>query len=319
MKQQLNYNPGINFLRAISIIGIVLYHIFPFTFSGGFMGVCFFFIISGYLAAKQGEVSWANQEFSYKKYYIKKAKRIYPALYIMVMSVIAFFTLFHQEMLLGVREEAASIFLGVNNWWQMVTHASYFMQITEHSPFTHLWYMGVEMELLLVWPLLFVIYKKCRESKMGKASVLIFLFLIAASIGLMAGLYSRENINRVYYGTDTRAFAFFMGVVLGICEDTWKEKMPTWIKGTFGKCLCVLLLAVAICMFFFIKGEYAWLYYGGMAGICLLYTFLIFVMNCCCNDDSLISKGRIMQMIGRHSYLIYLWHYPILFILMYLY
>ena len=143
MKQQCTYNQGINFLRAVAILGIVAYHIFPYTVRGGFLGVCIFFLISGYLAARQSQVSWANEEFSFKAYYIKKFKRIYPSLYVMVMSVIAFFTLFHEELLLGAREETASIFLGVNNWWQMVAHASYFLSITEHSLFIHLWYMGV--------------------------------------------------------------------------------------------------------------------------------------------------------------------------------
>ena len=159
MRTTYTYNEGINFLRAVSILGIVLYHIFPFAMKGGFLGVCFFFLISGYLAAKKGQIDWDNESFHIRKYYIKKGLRIYPALYIMVMAVIAFFTVFHQELLLGAREEAASIFLGYNNWWQMLTQASYFMKITEHSPFTHLWYLGVEMELLAVWPLLFLLYK----------------------------------------------------------------------------------------------------------------------------------------------------------------
>ena len=110
MRTTYTYNEGINFLRAVSILGIVLYHIFPFAMKGGFLGVCFFFLISGYLAAKKGQIDWDNESFHIRKYYIKKGLRIYPALYIMVMAVIAFFTVFHQELLLGAREEAASIF-----------------------------------------------------------------------------------------------------------------------------------------------------------------------------------------------------------------
>ena len=83
MRTTYTYNEGINFLRAVSILGIVLYHIFPFAMKGGFLGVCFFFLISGYLAAKKGQIDWDNESFRIRKYYIKKGLRIYPALYIM--------------------------------------------------------------------------------------------------------------------------------------------------------------------------------------------------------------------------------------------
>lgn len=189
MRTTYTYNEGINFLRAVSILGIVLYHIFPFAMKGGFLGALLFLLISGYLAAKKDQIDWDNESFHIRKYYIKKGLRIYPALYIMVMAVIAFFTVFHQELLLGAREEAASIFLGYNNWWQMLTQASYFMKITEHSPFTHLWYLGVEMELLVVWPLLFLLYKKWIEPRLGKGAIWLFVLLAVASVLAMGLMY----------------------------------------------------------------------------------------------------------------------------------
>ena len=117
------------------------------------------------------------------------------------------FTVFHQELLLGAREEAASIFLGYNNWWQMLTQASYFMKITEHSPFTHLWYLGVEMELLVVWPLLFYFIKMDRAAS-GQRGDLVFCPTGSCLCTAMGLMYHADNVNRVYYGTDTRAFSF---------------------------------------------------------------------------------------------------------------
>lgn len=319
MKQEHTYNAGINFLRAIAILGIVAYHIFPYTIKGGFLGVCVFFLISGYLAARQSQVNWANGDFSFKKYYLRKLKRIFPPLYVMVMSIIAFFTLFHQELLLGAREEVLSIFLGVNNWWQMATHASYFLSITEHSPFTHLWYMGVQMQMLLLWPILFWVFKKLSERKLGKYSIWYWVLLVVASAGLMAYLYRPDNVNRIYYGTDTRAFAFFMGVILGLKEDTWKEHMPAWMKGMAGRVLVSLSLTATIALFLLVNGQSSWLYRGGMVGITLFFALMIFVMNCYDFHDTYFAKSRIFSYVGKHSYLIYLWHYPIVFILMYLY
>ena len=81
MRTTYTYNEGINFLRAVSILGIVLYHIFPFAMKGGFLGVCFFFLISGYLAAKKGQIDWDNESFHIRKYYQKRATHISGTLY----------------------------------------------------------------------------------------------------------------------------------------------------------------------------------------------------------------------------------------------
>lgn len=319
MKQQKSYNYGIGFLKAISIMGIVLYHIFPSIINGGFLGVCIFFIISGYLTAKQTDSGWERDTFSVRKYYIKKAIRIYPQMYIMVMSIIAFFTLFHKELLLGAREETASILCGVNNWWQIATRSSYFLQITEHSPFTHLWYMGVEMQLLLIWPLLYLFYRKVLRKHLGKYADLFFALLVLASGLLMGVFYSDKNVNRVYYGTDTRAFAFFMGVVLGLREHDWREKLGNRLRNKNGKLLFLLMLLVTLALFVLVNGEPAWLYRGGMFAISVFFTLMIFVMNSSGFSEMSVLKKKPVQWLGKHSYGIYLWHYPLLFIIMYLY
>ncbi len=319
MNQQHKFNASINFLRAIAILGVVFYHIFPFYIKGGFLGVCLFFLISGYLLAKQGNTHWEDREFTFLGFYKKKIKRIYPALYLMVITIVAYFTLFHQELLLGVREEAASIFLGVNNWWQMAIYASYFNQVTEHSAFTHLWYMGVEIQLLLIWPFLFYFYKKVCEKKWGKLGIIFFAALAVLSALLMAVLYQPERVNRIYYGTDTRAFTFFIGVCLGLGENDWMQKVPKLFKGRDGRILSLVFLAVTVLLFILVPGEAGWLYYGGMAFISLFFGLMIFVMNCCRFNETVVAKIKWLQFIGTYSYWIYLWHYPLLFILMCLY
>lgn len=233
----------------------------------------------------------------------------------MVMAVIAFFTVFHQELLLGAREEAASIFLGYNNWWQMLTQASYFMKITEHSPFTHLWYLGVEMELLVVWPLLFLLYKKWIEPRLGKGAIWLFVLLAVASVLAMGLMYHADNVNRVYYGTDTRAFSFLIGVVLGLKEDDWNKKGNILFQGDNGRALFFVSLLVTIALFVLVEGEQAWLYRGGMALISLFFAFMVYVMNQCDFTTTALNRNKVLQWIGRHSYWIYLWHYPLLFII----
>jgi peptidoglycan/LPS O-acetylase OafA/YrhL len=336
MIKHYQYNYGINFLRTVAIGGIVLYHMFPIEVKGGFLGVCFFFLISGYLVAQKSEMEQEQGNYAIGRFYIKKFLRLYPPLYVMVMSVIAYFTLFHREFLVGAREEVASIFLGYNNWWQMATQASYFQRMTEHSPFTHLWYLGVELQLLLLWPLLFFLYGKIKSKVEEKRAPLFFLLLALISTALMGILYQPGEINRVYYGTDTRAFAFFFGVYLGLREDAWMEKVGHFFgyqaeekNRRRGQILFALALLVTIVIFLAVNGEDGWLYLGGMAVICLWFAGIIFVMNCSCRSKDTLSEGegassggierflyhKGIQWVGTHSYYIYLWHYPILFLL----
>ncbi len=315
MKTAISYNKGINFLRAIAILGIVFYHIYPWNVRGGFLGVCFFFLISGYLAVRQAEARYEKQGIRPRLFYIKKFLRIYPPMYIMVMSVVAFLTLFHKDLLIGIREEVFSILLGYNNWWQWATQTSYFQKVSEHSLLTHLWYMGVEIQLLIVWPWLYLFYKKVAEKKWGKKAILYWVLLAVLSIVLMMVLYDETNINRVYYGTDTRSFAFFFGVILGLKEDDWIKFGKNRLDGVLGFILVALLTLAMVVSFFTIEGFCKWLYFGGMAGISILYGLQLYLMNLCNFSEKWICDNPLVQWIGKKSYLIYLWHYPILFAL----
>ena len=315
MKTRYQYNYGINFLRTVAITGVVLYHMFPIEVRGGYLGVCLFFLISGYLTGQKTETDHEDGIYTPRRFYIRRFVRLYPPLYVMVMTVVAFLTLFHKELLVGIREEVAVIFLSIDNWWQIATQTSYFMKTAEHSPFLHLWYLSVEVQLLLLWPLLFFCYRKLKEKAGKRAASWLFLILAAVSAVLMGVQYRPDALNRAYYGTDTRAFAFFLGVFFGLREDGLQEKAGKYFGGrSFLLCLAVTLALMAA-----VRGESPFLYYGGMVLICFWFAFLIFVMNAAMQTEGFVRRmvyHPALQWIGKHSYTIYLWHYPILFLLL---
>lgn len=174
MGKRIKFLNGIEFLRVLAIVGIVLYHIWPHSVPGGFIGVCLFFMISGYLLFLTSESDYMNGEMNTLLFYKKRILRIYPDLFFMIMCVTAYLTLFERGQLVGIRDEVFSIFGGYNNWWQIGQNASYFTKITNNSPFTHLWFLAVELQLYLIWPLVFKIYLWLSKKKFKRCSTLFF-------------------------------------------------------------------------------------------------------------------------------------------------
>lgn len=132
-------------LKGIAILGIVLYHAFPSYVPGGFLGVPLFFVLSGYLMFTTTLQKWRSGSFHICDYYQNRIKKIMFPCFVMVMCVCAYMTIRNSPQMIGIRQQVASIFLGYNNWWQIAQNASYFEKHTASSPFTHLWYLSVEM------------------------------------------------------------------------------------------------------------------------------------------------------------------------------
>ena len=123
------YYPGLDGLRAIAILGIVLYHMFPDAVRGGYLGVTMFFVLSGYLLSRTG-VPGSRAAAGARAFYQKRIRRIYPALlWVLALTLLAL-QLWLPEGLVGIREELQSILFGYQNWWQIVQNQDYFSRIT---------------------------------------------------------------------------------------------------------------------------------------------------------------------------------------------
>ena len=303
--------PGLDGLRAIAILAIVLYHMFPDTMRGGYLGVSLFFVLSGYLLAVTCMRASELRSFSVVRFYRKRIRRIYPALIVVVGVTLFLLWQFYPASLRGLRGEVLSILLGYNNWRQIALNMSYFTRIANSSPFTHLWSTAIELQYYLVWPLLFVIASWLEKRHHGVGALLLFV-LAMASITEMGGIYlPGGDPSRVYFGTDTRVHALLLGSALGLLrlDEAGEDGVPEstgWLL--FG--LCIPLIVV---LFVMVDGEEPAAYQGLIAASALAFTLLIGLVA-----DPKLPFGKWLDWgplawLGKISYELYLIMYPTIY------
>ena len=307
-----HYVHGVDGLRALAVIVVIGYHLLPTFLPGGFLGVPLFLLISGYFVTGQLLRRWTDgKQLQATTFYRRRAKRLYPVLITMLAATSVYILLFARNLLYHLRQIIFTNLIGVYNWWEIYNGQSYFDRFSQQSPFTHLWTMGVLMQFYLVWPLILWGLLKL----FGKRSVarrLTFLLALLSAIE-MAILYQPNNINRVYYGTDTRAFSLLLGCWLAF---VWPhERLKASLNQQSQRFLDIVgigSLLVTLIGFGMMHGEGKVAYNGGIfgysvAGMLLLATIV--------HPGSNLSKwfaNPFCQWVGRRSYGIYVYQYPVM-------
>ena len=302
------YITGINGLRSIAVLGVLIYHLLPKYLPGGYLGVPLFFVISGYLMTNILLNQWKQtHKVPLRSFYKKRMKRIYPSL-MMVLLLFGNWALFYSKsFLLNFREVVMTSLLNINNWWQMSSGSSYFDRFGNESFFTHLWSLSIEGQFYLLWPIVFafLMYKQEDTKRLRH----IVLFLGGLSALLMGVLYHPDTIDRVYYGTDTRLFSIMFGSWLAI---ELQEKNKTYqLMRARSKEIGVASFLLLLAGYYFMSDTSKVTYLGGMfvfSGIVTLLLGTIIVSE----DINRLFTNPLFDWIGTRSYEIYLWQYPII-------
>lgn len=300
---------GLDALRALAITLITLFHILPEYFPGGYIGVCLFLVLTGFLLAYSSTNDYMSETFSVYRYFLKRLKRLYPPLVFVILMTVGLYHFLLPDVLEDSGKEIVSIFLGFNNWWQLAMNADYFARVVNASPFTHMWFLGVEIEYVVLWPLLFglCVWLKHRNDS------LLFCLLGLISAGMMAFMsLQNADISRLYYGTDTRIFACLFGAAMGL----WFVKHRNNMEGSRHltiryEILLAALLVPVLAATFLLHGQDLFLYAGGMQLLTLIFCLMIFAII----DDPQLGnrlETPLLKWIGGHSYELFLWQYPVL-------
>ncbi|MGE6367471.1 acyltransferase family protein [Bacillus paramycoides] len=313
IKKNSRYMVGLDSLRGLAILGVILYHINFNWMPGGFLGVTVFFVLSGYLITDILAMEWKrNKRIDLKKFWLSRAKRLLPGMIVMLVITFAWITIFHSSLLEKMFGDSLAALFYVSNWWYIYHKLSYFDNFNQLSPLNHFWSLAVEEQFYVVWP--FIISLGFYYIKKQSRMILLICLGAAASALAMAILYEPgADPSRIYYGTDTRAFSLLIGAALALLWPSNRlankiiPKARLILDVVGGTALIIILI-----MFWKTNQYDPFLYNGGMVLLSIATALLVANLAHPASRIAQFLRFRPLRWIGVRSYGIYLWHYPIL-------
>lgn len=314
------YIPSLDGLRAFAVLAVIAYHMGMPWAKGGLLGVTIFFVLSGYLITSLLVIEFQGTgRINLPDFWLRRIRRLFPAIVFSIVTITVLCTIFNHALLTKLRPDVIPSLLFFNNWWQIFHNVSYFDALGSPSPVTHFWSLAIEEQFYLIWPVLLFAMMKLGVKKRTLGIMTLVLALLSALD--MAILFDPlGDPSRVYYGTDTRAFSLLIGAwlafvwpsnQLGATDSVEISKNARLaLDGVGFGAFIGLVLMVAFC-----DGFSSFLYYGGLALCSILTAIVIAVLV---HPASLLSKLWGLApfvWIGKRSYGIYLWHYPILLLM----
>ena len=356
------YIPALDGLRTLAVVAVVLYHLNLTWAQGGLLGVTIFFVLSGYLITRLllNEVAKTGR-IDLKSFWIRRIRRLVPAVVTVVVVTCALCTIFNHVMLTKMRPDILPSLLFFNNWWQIAQNVSYFNALGDPSPLTHFWSLAIEEQFYLIWPPLLFAMVSMHVSKPNTRRVVLGLAAVSA-LAMMALYNPAADPSRVYYGTDTRVFSLLLGAWMAFIPDrdlapvrlahrlgldrlvraakrgkldknaksghdektdSAAEAAPAqpsalvrfWSSPASIDVLGVVGLVGLAAMVALTNGYTAFQYRGGTL-LCSILTLM--AIAACVQPQGMVARALAAEplvWVGKRSYSIYLWHYPLLLLM----
>lgn len=308
-KRKINFR-YLNILRGLCLISVSCYHLFAHALPGGFLAVIGFFVMSGFLM----ERSSFSKELKGKDILINiinKIKKLLPAIIFIMFISLTIALVFARDIFDDSVKSSLAVVFGFENIRQILAGASYFDRNGNFNLFVHLWYIAIYLQFVVIFYLLKYLGQKIKSLSL-RIWILGLLSLI--SIGLCYYLaFNDSPIIRIYYGTDTRLYSLFFGMIFYLFYLKYKDRVNISKKG-----LRIAIFSLGLLIFvpmFFINGENIWIYRTFFLVYTLVFALLIQVLYKYEIDygakfsNTLI--GGILEYLGRRSYYLYLLQYVI--------
>jgi len=308
---KLGYRPALDGLRAISVLAVVMYHGDVSWLPGGFLGVEVFFVVSGFLITSlMVEERILTKTVDLKQFWIRRARRLLPAMYLLLAVVSVAALLVWRDASGRMAGDVIAALTYVSNWWQIHLNDSYFAAAGRPPLLKHLWSLAVEEQFYLIFPPLFAL----AWVRFGRRRTRTGLIVLALASAIeMAILYTPgKDPSRVYFGTDTRACGMLLGAALAVSWAPWRSNGRAAKSATNALDVAGVAGLGLILLFITQVNEFdSFIYRGGFLLLDLLCLVVIAVMVHPAARSSKLLAVAPLVWIGKRSYSIYLWHWPI--------
>jgi peptidoglycan/LPS O-acetylase OafA/YrhL len=307
---RLAYLPGLDGLRAIAVLAVLVYHADNAWLPGGFLGVEVFFVVSGYLITLLllGEYE-QHGRIDLGQFWLRRARRLLPALFALLAASAVTAVVFLSDEVAGLRGDLVAAFTYVTNWYLVVTDTSYFDELGRPPLLRHLWSLAVEEQFYLLWPLAVVGLVRVFGRRYDRMALVLAGGVVLSTVAMIVG-YDEADPSFVYYATHTRAGGLLLGAILALYwrpQRFARRATPVPALGVIGVVGLVLLGIVHDRW-----DERSWVLYHG--GFVVVGVLTVVVIAASVHPGSFLGPvlgNRVLRAVGVRSYGLYLWHWPV--------
>jgi peptidoglycan/LPS O-acetylase OafA/YrhL len=312
----MGYEPSLDGIRAFSVIAVMLYHADIAWLPGGFLGVEVFFVVSGFLITSLLiEERESTRSIDLKQFWIRRARRLLPALVVMLSATAVYVAFFAKDSAPDFRRDVLPSLGYFSNWWQIYAVDTPYFAASSLPVLRHLWSLAVEEQWYLIWPLLFTVVfgAKWMRPRISGALLITCSAAIMFTTALRFVQDNETRTNFLYLSTITRSSGLLLGAAVAMLWRPWrKNSLPSWWRSSISDAFAITSIAVIGVLMATVHVADQRLYQGGLAATTVASAVIVAVVM---RPNGLFVKKFFSQdlfvEIGRRSYGLYLWHWPI--------
>ena len=313
----MGYEPSLDGIRAFSVIAVMLYHANIAWLPGGFLGVEVFFVVSGFLITSLLiEERESNHRINLKQFWIRRARRLLPAFFVMLCATAVCVAFYATDSAPDFRRDMLPSLGYFSNWWQIFAVDTPYFAASSLPVLRHLWSLAVEEQWYLIWPLLFTVVFGAKWMRPKISGVLLIscsgAIMITTALRFVEDNETRTNF--LYLSTFTRSSGLLLGAAVALLWRPWRKTSTRFVlaRSMVADALAIGSIAVIGYLMATVHVADARLYQGGLAATTIASAVIVAVVM---RPNGLLVKKFFSQdffaEIGRRSYGLYLWHWPI--------